>query len=149
MRLVPDVVRDILLYIEQNQKSQYDNKGVFEVISISPKHILDELGETTRYTREEGEYAIRLLYNEKIILGNATTGKNNRILTLSITGISFEGHQFLDHIRDNTIWNKVKQEARKHGIYAIKDICQISKTIIGKMIENPEMFSEILNELRN
>lgn len=75
MRFVPDAVRDILLYIEQNQKAKYDHKGVFEVIPMSPKYILDELGESSRFTREEGEYAIRLLYEKRILLGSHTTGK--------------------------------------------------------------------------
>lgn len=149
MRLVPDAIRDILLYIEQNQESQYDHNGVFETVSMSPKKILDGLGETPRYTRNEGDYAIRLLYEKGILIGKPCTGKNKRITILSITGISFDGHQFLDSIRNDTVWNKVKEKAQKYGIIGFKELYQISKTIIGKMIENPEMFSEILNELKN
>lgn len=149
MRFVPDAVRDILLYIEQNQKAKYDHKGVFEVIPMSPKYILDELGESSRFTREEGEYAIRLLYEKRILLGSHTTGKNARITTLTITGISFDGHQLLDSIRNNTVWNKVKEEARKYGIKGLKELYQISKTVIGKLLENPEIYTNILNELNN
>ena len=149
MRLVADAVRDVMLYVEQNQNAQYDHTGVFELKSLSPKHILDDLGETNRYTREEAEYALRLLYAEKFLLGKHSTGKNGRITTLTITGISYEGHQFLDSIRNNTVWNKVKNQTCKLGITGIKELYHICKTVIGKMIEDPELFSNILSELKN
>lgn len=148
MRLVPDAIRDILLYIEQNQTAQYDCTGIFEVKPMSSKFILDELRTSRHYTREEAEYSLRVLYNENILYGKHSIGKNNRIINLTIEGITYNGHQFLDSIRNDTIWNKVKEKAWKFGVLGFKGLYEICSEVIKQAKDNPELFSNILDSLK-
>lgn len=148
MRLVPDAIRDILLYIEQNQTAQYDCTGIFEVKPMSSKFILDELRTSRHYTREEAEYSLRVLYNENILYGKHSIGKNNRIINLTIEGITYNGHQFLDSIRNDTIWNKVKEKACKFGVLGFKGLYEICSEVIKQTKDNPELFSSILDSLK-
>jgi len=148
MRLVLDAVRDILLFIEQNQEAEYDYNGVFDIKPLSAKYIIEELGDGKYYTKEEVGYAINLLFNEGIISGNPCTGKNNRIINLRITGISFKGHKLLDNIRSNTVWDKVKERAASLGVKGLDGLCEISKNTIEKIIEDSEIIPNLLRELR-
>jgi hypothetical protein len=49
--------------------------------------------------------------------------------------MTWSGHEFLDHIRQDTAWNKVKGAAREKGLELSLDvIVSLAKTIINSLL---------------
>ena len=66
---------------------------------------------------------------EKLIEGPILNGKVEKTKTsifFIIDSISNEGHQFLDNIRNETIWNKIKEIASQSSVSTIKGLLPIS-----------------------
>jgi hypothetical protein len=50
--------------------------------------------------------------------------------------MTWEGHEFLDQIRQDTVWNRVKGGAREKGLdLSINVIGELAKTIIFSMLK--------------
>lgn len=47
-----------------------------------------------------------------------------------ITGMTYEGHEFLDTIREKTAWDKTKEIAKKTGAGSIKFLGEIAKEVV-------------------
>lgn len=50
--------------------------------------------------------------------------------------ITMQGHQFLDSIRDNNIWNKTKTTAKEVGATTLKSILMIAENVIANVISS-------------
>lgn len=50
-------------------------------------------------------------------------------------GISFDGHDFLDNIRDEKVWRKTKEGARQIGSFSLDVIRDVAKAIINKKVK--------------
>ena len=88
MKLVPDAVRDIMLYLEENLTLEVvDNKP--EYSSISYLKLADELVPSKHYSKEEVVYAIQQLCQCDMIKAHITTGKSRRYITCDIYDISW------------------------------------------------------------
>ena len=92
-----DLVRGILLRIEE----------------LGPIGVIRSLKQDG-FSRQEIEYHLRLLINGELVDGQATplSGYNYAI---RINGLTWEGHDFLDAIRDDSIWSKMKEKASHAG----------------------------------
>ena len=50
--------------------------------------------------------------------------------------LTWEGHEFLDKIRSDTIWNKTKDVIAKHGLPMVIDVVKdIATSIISSVTE--------------
>lgn len=50
--------------------------------------------------------------------------------------LTWEGHEFLDRIRDQTLWNRVKASAREKGLAPSFDvITAIATTLVGAIVK--------------
>lgn len=47
-----------------------------------------------------------------------------------IAGMTYEGHEFLDTIREKTGWDKTKEIAKKTGAGSIKLLGEIAKEVV-------------------
>lgn len=47
-----------------------------------------------------------------------------------ITGMTYQGHEFLDTIREKTAWEKTKEIARKTGAGSIKFLGEIAREVV-------------------
>lgn len=50
--------------------------------------------------------------------------------------LTMYGHQFLDNIRNDTIWNKVKTKSHEVGALTLTSILKIAENIISNIISN-------------
>lgn len=58
------------------------------------------------------------------------------VLTFLVGNLTWEGYDFLDKVRQDTVWNKTKDVITKKGLPMIFDVVkQISSTIITAMTE--------------
>lgn len=119
MRLEADCVRDVLLCIE--------NKPFNEVYS------LDELSEKLpNYSREQLWYTCIQLKDAEFI--NAITIHMLRSYVdqiKSIVDLTYDGHEFLETIREDGVWTKTKEAAKKVGSYSLHTIFDIAKNLIA------------------
>lgn len=100
-----ELVRKILLYIEENYKSNpirhIDIDGYSDKEIIYHCELLDDAG----YLNEFEEIP--------------WTGGVNGI---TIKGLSWYGHEFLDTIRNDTVWSKTKETITKNGLSATVEV---------------------------
>ncbi|KAL3947475.1 DUF2513 domain-containing protein [Lentilactobacillus hilgardii] len=96
MELNHDCVRDILFWVEKN-------------VSLRPIRtdtVINSLD--INWTDEELIYCIIQL-NEAELLDGGASVSNGGIAINEIRKITWKGHEYLDNIRDDTIWLKTKK----------------------------------------
>ena len=92
------------------------------------------------YTTEEVAYHCKLLHEAGLIKDCKIIYASNRIVSFGVSSLTWEGHDFLDKIREETIWNKtkglIKDKALPMTLDVIKEIATavISETLKGAMI---------------
>ncbi|MGI2294179.1 DUF2513 domain-containing protein [Paenibacillus sp. GXUN7292] len=124
MKLNHDCVRDILLTIE----SELDVDGFM----LSTK--LQEHDNLAKYSYKEILYCSIRLREAGFIetIGTDITSSVGRIL--KIRGLTYDGHLFLDNVRDNSRWSKVKETAKSSGVVAINLLAALAETYAKKAL---------------
>lgn len=128
MKLNLDCVRNILLIVEEKP---------FNVV-----YTINNLTEKMEYTEIDIKYCCHQLYQA----GYLDIMEQNTPHTLSMPNIlyiydlTFQGHEFLNNIKSNTIWNKTKAKSKELGISSLKWIGefaqQLAIAIITKELNN-------------
>jgi len=91
-----DLARSILLEIEAHEGPN------------APSSI-----EIEGYTKEEVNYHLGLLYNAGFIDAHEMNmARGTRYIAKNLT---WEGHEFLDAARNETVWNNTKEAAKQYG----------------------------------
>lgn len=122
MKLDIECVRDVLIYIEENL--EYNS-------TLTLSSIYDELA--PRYQKNQIDYTcIKLLEGNYMNL--ITKNVEGKVLPLAVSSLTFDGHQFLEKIRNPKVWNPTKRFAKNLGSISIQTLSQISSDIIAKMI---------------
>lgn len=119
MKLNPDCIRDILFFIEEN--TTYST-----IIRI---HLDDSMEILPQYDRSELFYHIEQCVMADLIVGEVYLN------SCKIKQLTPKGHTFIENIRQDTTWNKVKEHARQVGSFSLESIFQISTTIISEIIK--------------
>lgn len=119
MKLDHECIRDLLLYLENNLT--YNGQ-----LNINNLKIKSYSKEALMYTADkliEAEYL-----NAKICWNYS----ERRIIM--VESITFKGHQFLDNIRDDSVWNDTKNVLSKFKSTSINFIADVSSQIIANLI---------------
>ena len=115
-----DLIRELLLAIEDhpqldgNQLIQYDDNENFGI---------------TEFPREQVIYHIRMLIDQGLINGELVYGGP------IISKLTWQGHDFLDAIRDPDIWRQTKEGAKKAGGFSLELLGALAKGLLKKKIE--------------
>lgn len=120
-----DTIREILLAIEQYQFTDVEvDLTKFEAdiagIIFNGKH-QPTVGQKIKYH-------LMLLIDEGFIRSNYEANETDEI---KVMGLSWYGHDFVDNIRDNKIWDDLKNQFAKKGIALTTEAIQ-------------EMFTQLL-----
>ena len=60
----------------------------------------------------------------------------NIVSTFIVGELTWEGHDFLEKIRQDTVWNKTKEVITQKGLPMILDVVkEVSATVIASMTE--------------
>lgn len=109
-----DLIRKILLYVEENQN---DN-------SI----MINKLEDYENFTIV---FHCKLLKEKGYLEGKAqeclTPGDDD----FQCFGITYEGYEFLDKIRDTSVWKKIKEYAKDHAMEITFNTINLIFTIIN------------------
>ena len=120
MILNHDCVRDLMLFAEENL-------NMHNYIKCSTLEI-------NHYSTDELIYAA-----SKLIQANYLEGKIQKYIDgnieVIVTSITWKGHEFLDNIRDNGVWDKTKNVVGKLSSVSINLISNVAAQIITKIID--------------
>ncbi|MEF2889570.1 MAG: DUF2513 domain-containing protein [Turicibacter sanguinis] len=119
MRLNPDCIRDILLFVEEN------------IDSMKSCVLFDELvNSLDKYDRNTLHYHVNQISKHDFVDDVFYAGNEPQF----ISDLSPKGHAFLANIRSNTTWNKTKEIASKVGSFSLEALVQIAATVISNSI---------------
>lgn len=123
MKLNIDCVRDVMLTLEE---AEY---GEPTTISTLCKKLEE------KYTNEEITYTCLKLDEggliDAMLVPMAKSSMNG---VKSINDITFEGHQFLNNIRDNKVWGKTKTILSKVSSVSISFVSSIASQVLANFI---------------
>lgn len=66
-----------------------------------------------------------------------------------IIGITWTGHELLDNIRDNIVWNAVKKKAVKYSGLSISVISNGAKIFGSALMNDPNAIQNFLDGVNN
>ena len=115
-----DLVRHILLKLEQLG----DTRSVLQPEDVPP------------YDAESVSYHIRLLSEGGLIEARCAESKTSEMRCWAFR-MTWNGHEFLDRIRDQTVWNQVKSTSRQRGIALSFEVIKIAAgAVIGAVMKS-------------
>jgi hypothetical protein len=120
MKIDPDLVRTILLKVET------DDLGKDEKIDLDlPGHDYEQVN-----------YHVGQLIQAGYLQGYSTPDLDDESLRFEVTAMTWNGHQYIETIRDNRIWSKTKSAiAEKGGAMTIEILTavaiQMAKQVVG------------------
>lgn len=120
MKLNQDCVRDLLLYLEENLT--YEN-----TININSLDLKDYPSLDLIYTADKLNEADFI----DCIRSKFISEEGPIIIVKSIT---YNGHQFLDNIRDDGVWKETKKIASKVSTTSLDIISNIAAQVISNII---------------
>ena len=125
MKLNPDCMRDILFYLEEH-------------LSISEELEFEEI--SMYALAQHLDYPIQELANTLVILTEAgyiisiRNDNDDRIADLDVYRITYDGYQFIETIRPEPVWAKVKSTGKQIGSFSIDVITRVATTVLTSMI---------------
>ena len=128
MKLNIDCIRDLLLAIESEVNFAEDLK--YPSVNINSLCKSDFL---KKYQKQDICYTA-LKLNEGGFIDLTSTYGDNRITSILIDSLTYEGHQFLESIKSPNVWAKTKNKAAKIGSFAIDVISEIAVGYVIKHI---------------
>lgn len=141
MKLNPDCIRDVLLYLEENLKIEDCQK--FSQITL---HQLKQ--ELNKYSEEDIFYSVYNLHQIHFIEGNIKDANNIKMYFCEIHNITWNGHQFLNTIRPKSVWEATKTGAAKLGIMSMSALSTISMKVAEAVVTNPTVIAGIIEYMK-
>lgn len=89
------------------------------------------------YTKEQVAYHCSILYEGGYIHAYKGIYAEDELSSFGVGRLTWEGHEFLDKIREDNIWNKTKSAIADLGLPFVFDIVKsVSSGIITGVIQN-------------
>lgn len=139
MKLNPDCIRDVLIWLEENIKVSDE--------SFSSYHLQDLYDVLPRYKNDEVYYSIYNLFQIHYIEGKFLLLPSGAVKICEIKNITWNGHQFLNTIRPTSIWEATKIGASKLGIMSIHALSVIAMKVAEAVITNPVVIGKIIEHM--
>ena len=142
MKLNEDCVRDTLIYIEEHmQMNEYNRIKEISLLAITN-------GLIDKYDEKDIAYTVFQLIDANFIKGNINTpGRNNKVVG-NIYDITWTGHDLLNSIRPQPVWNAVKQNAANLGIKSIRGLASLAGNIVNAVATNPDVINQIITNIK-
>jgi hypothetical protein len=123
MQLNQDCIRDLLLYLEANLS--YENS-----IHINGLHL-------NNYSANDLIYTADKLNEANYIKCIKSPCLYEDVPVLIVTDITYSGHQFLDTIRDQSIWEDTKAKASKIASISIPILQELATSFLKAKLGLP------------
>ena len=117
-----DLIRELLLKLEEFPKLPTE---VFHITPDSQEVVVPG------YSYDQLDYHISLICEAGFIDEGATSP----MVGICFRSLTWEGHDFLDSIRDPEIWSQTKEGVKKAGGFSLELLSALAKGLIKKKIE--------------
>ena len=89
------------------------------------------------YTMEQVAYHCKILKEAGLITNYKALFASNHIVDFGVGSLTWEGHDFLDKIREDTIWNKTKGLIKNKALPMTLDVVkEIASAVISEMMKS-------------
>ena len=140
MRLNYDCVRDVLLKLEELLLVEYhEESDSFGFNRVSIKQIFKSFSKE-KYSSEEILYTVINL-GEADYISVSTHYGCGELTACFVTAITYNGNEFINKIRPDTIWGKIKKAFTKIGSVSLPIISEVASSLavtgISSIIGSP------------
>ena len=88
------------------------------------------------YSMEEVAYHCKILHDAGLVSAYNAKYASEGLYFFCVGSLTWEGHDYLDKIRNDNVWNKTKDVITKRGLPFVIDVVKdISTSIIKNMTE--------------
>lgn len=130
MRLNHDCIRSVLLYVEESVSYELISSGKTKIVSVILNDLYDSLPE---YHQEDIWYTVLKLFEGKYVEGWKIPKENNNKMSMCrIEGLTLKGHELIDNIRSESIWNEAKKRTSKMASVSIDILSKVAGTVIAE-----------------
>ncbi|WP_186333635.1 DUF2513 domain-containing protein [Paenibacillus xylanexedens] len=123
MKLNKECIRNLLLAIESEPFGNSITKHDFKNNDFLKDHSFEEVVYTIQKLIEAKYINAEILY------------AGDEIHNFFISSLTWDGHQFLDNIRDDGVWKKSKDIANKFSSISVSMLSNIASNVISQMIK--------------
>ena len=116
-----ELIREILLLIEERQHATSDD-------------LLKVIGETQENADRIAYHLDMLVEEAGYIKGVAVMGMSNYGHGYMMLELTWSGHEFVDTLRDQTVWEKTRSVANTAGVTSAKALLDIGKAVVASVI---------------
>lgn len=110
-----DLCRSILFKIEE----EFESTAIYNLV-------------VEGYTRNQIAYHCGLLHEAGLISDYKAQYADNKLYSFYVSSLTWEGHDFLDKIREDTIWKKIKETIKSKALPMTLDVI---KTVAVKILK--------------
>ena len=146
MKLNPDCVRDVLLYLEEHL--EFDPKA--QNTRMNDLHwykLYTNPDMLKNYSENDIKYSIQKLYEADYIDAKINSGAGGGWIMCHITDITWNGHDFLNTVRGQTIWETTKTRAAKFSISSIRGMASIAIEVAKSIVTESDIIQKIAENL--
>ena len=125
MKFNLDCVRDLLLTLEDELQFGRDLEFPtlsFHRVCLAPRMVgypKSDIAYTTQKLKEAGYIEVHIL------------AADSNFIDALYSAITFEGHQYLDNVRDKNVWEKIKKKIQPFGTsVALPIVVSVSQAIV-------------------
>lgn len=122
MKLNHNCVRDILIFCE-------DSPSFDENLEYVHLYLSDFCQNLPQYSKEEIAYTLIILDEAGLILSNPLR-YDGGIADITYTRLTYQGHEFIDTIRSEKVWNKIKKTISAVGSVSLPVLQEIGSQIL-------------------
>lgn len=122
MELNHELIRSLLLFVENSDSISGVNDP--ELRDFATK-------QTVSY--EQLAYTVKRLLEKNLINAVIQTGSDT-ITGISISSITFDGHAYLDNIRDPKVWKETKSITSKLASVSMDIAVKVASNVVTKML---------------
>lgn len=122
MKLNKDFVRSLLLFVESN-----------ETLNGPSEQDLIDFATNEGLSKNDLVYTILRLLEAGFIKGDVQYASNEPYW-LYISALTYDGHEFLENVRDSKVWRATKKASSKVGNVSLNILSTIAADIIKKVL---------------
>lgn len=126
MKLNHDCVRDVLIICEDYDT--FDSNLRYNHLYL--KHFCNEL---PQYTKEEIAYTLILLEEAGLIIARPLR-YDGGVSDIVVTRLTYEGHEFIDTIRSDTVWDKINKTISTVSSVSLPILQQVGSQILISLL---------------
>ena len=128
MKYNPDCVRAVLLRLEQELILIETDDGCFNFKEVRLLRLFECLADD--FSKADIIYSLQKLTEVEFITSHIELGDDVIIPECCfVKSITFKGHEFLENIRENKNWTKIKNAGKTAGSFALNLLGEIAKDI--------------------